>query len=67
MRGRPKGLAWSSLELQGAPRSSQEAQRKLIRGAWGTLGACLELPRSSEELSGSPQEEPLGVSVCFYN
>ena len=44
-----------------------EAERKLIRGAWETPGACLELPRSSEELSGSHQEEPLRVSACSYN
>jgi len=67
MPGRHQGLAWSSQELPGAPRSSQEAQRKLTRGAWETPGACLELPRSSEELSGSPQEEPLRVRVCSYN
>jgi len=67
MPGSPQGLAWSSQELPGAPRSSQEAQRKLMRGAWETPGACLELPRSSEELPGSHQEEPLRVSACSYN
>ena len=67
MPGRPQVLAWISKELPGAPRSSHEAQRKLIRGAWETPGACLELPRSSEELSGSHQEKPLRVSVCSCN
>ena len=51
----------SARELPGSPEGVPNPG-----GSGETTGACLELPKSSQELSGSSQEEFLRIIVSYY-